>query len=136
MIKNKSVDKIATLEEIVKKVEVIEKSLKKLDINLVDKRISDYFGSIQDDSKYLHEMLGLLIDKVTMCTELAFYGRQRQNPELSVAINSSVIWALDQPEEWWEKLDLDRSSVKRTALYVMTAHKDWLDHRAANIMAS
>lgn len=136
MTKKKSVDKIVTLEEIAKSVDVLEKTIKKLDQDLIVKRINDYFASIQDDSKHLHEMLGLLIDKVTLCTELSFYGRQKQNSDVSVAMNSSVIWALDQPADWWEKLDLKDASLKTLALYVVTAHKDWVDQRNANRMAS
>lgn len=90
----------------------------------------DELDVLMADSKYLHDYLHILIRKVTTCTELAFYGRHHQTREMSVEINKAVIWSLDQPDEWWGRINDDRDTIKEVAYFVMSEYVESDRHKA------
>lgn len=105
---------ILALQEGVKALESRVKDLEKVvatfSTDAIRKLTDDYIA----DAMNSHEFIRGIIERFTVCTEIAFYAKQQDESFRSICLDAAF-WVLDQPVEWVQRMQFADMQLKDAA---------------------
>lgn len=92
----------------IKRIEKANSIIEELSVKVTSIDPATYV-TMEQRGAYLSDRLRLLIDKITVLTEVSFYARNGRDVNSRAQILAAVVWAFDRDDDWWADAYYDLS---------------------------